>query len=106
MGVIYFLSSQPDLKSGFETWLDFVLRKLAHIAEYGILTFLAWQAASDGRRKKSFGYLIIAIIFSVFYAASDEYHQLFVVGRSGSPIDILIDSAGIAISGMIIYRKR
>lgn len=106
MGFIFYLSAQPDLKSGFESQTDFILRKLAHITEYGILTFLAWRALSDGGDKKSFKYLIIAIIFSVLYAMSDEYHQTFVQGRVGSPVDVMIDGVGIVISGMIIYRKK
>ena len=32
MGLIFFLSAQPDLSSGLGTW-DTVLRKLAHMAE-------------------------------------------------------------------------
>ena len=125
MGIIFYLSNQPDLKSGFESQTDFILRKMAHITEYGILTFLAWRAFADGEEtkfpkenlvskknllgngvSKSVRFLIYAIIFSVLYAVTDEYHQLFVHGRVGSPIDVMIDSAGIAISGIIIYRKK
>ena len=36
-----------------------------------------------------------AFVFSVFYAATDEYHQTFIQGRSGSLRDVLIDSIGI-----------
>lgn len=102
MGVIFYLSNQPDLKSGLESRLDFVLRKTAHIAEYAILTFLAWRAISDREDKKGGKYLITAIIFSVLYAASDEYHQAFVAGRVGNPADILIDALGIAIAAASI----
>lgn len=105
IGVIFYLSNQPDLKSGFESQMDFVLRKLAHITEYGILTFLAWRVASDRGEKKNIKYLIIAIIFSMLYATSDEYHQLFVHGRVGSPVDVMIDSVGIMIAGAVIWKK-
>lgn len=107
MGVIFYLSAQPDLKSGLESQMDFVLRKLAHITEYGILTFLAWRAfgiSLGSPTSKSDRVLATAIIFSVLYAISDEYHQLFVTGRVGSPIDVLIDSVGIMIAGMGIWR--
>ena len=33
------------------------------------------------------------------YAASDEFHQLFVEGRAGRVSDVLIDSAG-ALAGV------
>lgn len=106
MRAIFYLSAQPDLKSGFESQIDFILRKMAHITEYGILTFLAWRAVSDMGDKKDGKYLVVAIVFSMLYAVSDEYHQLFVAGRVGSPVDVLIDSAGIAIAGIIIWRKK
>ena len=35
---------------------------------------------------------------SARYAATDEFHQTFVDGRTGTPVDVLIDSAGIAIA--------
>lgn len=105
MGVIFYLSSQPDLKSGLPSQTDFVLRKLAHAAEYGILVFLAWRAASDGGEKKGLKYLLIAVGFSVFYAVGDEYHQLYVQGRVGSLTDVLIDSAGIFIAIGLLWTK-
>ena len=43
MGLIFFLSAQPDLNSGLGTW-DTVLRKLAHMAEFGLLWLLWWRA--------------------------------------------------------------
>lgn len=104
MGVIFYFSNQPDLKSGLESSLDFILRKFAHIAEYAILTYLAWQAIGDGAKSKK--YLIYALVFSILYAIGDEYHQTFVNSRVGSPIDILVDSAGIVIAGIAIWRKK
>jgi len=119
MGIIFYLSSQSDLKSGLESQIDFVLRKMAHIAEYGILTFLAWRVFLDVKETEfPFGnsvsktvsemprVLIYAIIFSILYAISDEYHQTFVAGRVGGAQDVLIDSVGIAIAGIAIWRKR
>ena len=43
MGLIFFLSAQPDLSTGLGTW-DLILRKLAHMAEYGLLWLLWWRA--------------------------------------------------------------
>ena len=88
MGVIFYLSHQPDLKSGLGDWLDFILRKIAHITEYAILCFLLIRAT--GNKKWSF-------LTAFIYACSDEYHQLFVYGRHGSPADIAIDSIGMIL---------
>ena len=40
--------------------------------------------------------LWLAAMLAVAYAASDEFHQSFVPNRHPSPLDILIDSIGIA----------
>src|SRR5215213_2413387 len=87
MAVIFALSAQPDLNSGLGTW-DTVLRKLAHMAEYGLLWWLWWRALG-------FGHPGPAIAIAVAYAATDEFHQHFVHGRVGHLLDVAIDAAGI-----------
>ena len=47
--------------------------------------------------------VIIAMIIGVAYATSDEIHQLFVGGRSGRVVDVVIDSIGIC-TGIVMYR--
>jgi VanZ family protein len=99
MAVIFALSAQPDLDSGLGTW-DTILRKLAHMAEYGVLLLL-WRRA--------LGYASVwpAATIAVAYALTDEYHQSFVEGRHGSPVDVLIDATGVAIAiGLVSARRR
>ena len=78
-----------------------LVRKGAHFCIYGLLGFLIISLIKEYRKleKKE---LYIAFILSVIYACSDEIHQLFVPGRSGSIIDIGIDSLG-ALGGVLIY---
>jgi VanZ like family len=90
MGLIFFLSAQPHLSSGLG-FLDLILRKAAHMTEYGLLWFL-WFRAFGHRRAW------LAVVITVAYAATDEYHQSFVAGRHGTPVDVLIDAVGIAIA--------
>lgn len=99
--LIFFLSSQPDLKTTLPTFWDFVLRKMAHMAEYAILCFLIFRALRGHNLdiKKS---LIWAAIFSILYACSDEYHQTFILGRQGRLFDVLIDTFGIIIADKIL----
>ena len=100
MAVIFYLSAQPDLNSGLGS-LDTVLRKLAHMTEYGLLWFSLWRA---------FGYRDPrpAIAVALLYAASDELHQSFVQGRHGSPVDWCIDAAGVGLAGLVVvlYDRR
>jgi VanZ family protein len=98
MGVIFFFSAQPDLGTGLGTW-DLILRKAAHMAEYGLLWFL-WYRALEVRSPWP------AIAITVAYAATDELHQSFVEGRHGTPVDVLIDSVGIALAVLVHQRLR
>ena len=101
-GIIFWLSSIPDLESGLKQ--DFILRKIAHILEFAILTFLFFRALKQEKISLSKA-LIFSIIFSLFYALSDEYHQTFVLGRQGTLKDVGIDSIGILITSLICYSK-
>lgn len=89
MGLIFFLSAQPDLGTGIEGW-DTLLRKLGHMAVFGAL-FAAVLYALPGRP-------VAAAAITVLYAVSDEWHQTFTEGRHGSVVDVLIDAAGVAIT--------
>jgi VanZ family protein len=104
-GAIYLLSATPNLavSSG---WTDFVLRKLAHAAEYFIFTFLLYRAF-QGTFRLSFIYLVISPAAIAFlYAVSDELHQYFVPTRVCSWKDVLIDAVGIAFFYVIIRFKK
>jgi VanZ family protein len=90
MALIFALSAQPDLGTGWGTW-DTILRKLAHMTEYGLLWVL-WAWALGWRRP------LLAAAITIAYSATDEVHQSFVEGRHGTPVDVLIDAAGVAIA--------
>lgn len=75
----------------------FIVRKSAHFTEYfilGLILILYLQT----KEKLTTKYIILAIIFCVLYATSDEIHQLFVDGRSCKIIDILIDTCGSSLA--------
>jgi VanZ family protein len=98
MGLIFTLSAQPTLPKHPDTLLDLILKKAAHIIEYGILAVLLWRALSRGRGAHSRSALVTAFFVSVLYAASDEYHQTFVPGRNGTPVDVGIDAVGSLVA--------
>src|SRR3990167_1009268 len=84
-GMIFFLSSIPDLRSGLPNIFDLILRKIAHSGEFGVLAILIMRAISSLKqqhnRKLSFNVILIVIIIVILYAISDELHQGFVPGR-------------------------
>ena len=94
-GVIFAFSSIPSLNSGLGTW-DYVLRKGAHMTEYAVLAVLLVRAT------RSFMW---AFVLAVAYAGSDEFHQTFVRGRHGTPIDVGIDAVG-ALIGLVLWRSK
>ena len=84
--------------------LTFLVRKGAHIFAYfvlGILTFNAlWRVDLS---KFKFNYPVgLSVIVCALYAVSDEFHQLFVSGRSGEIRDIIIDSCAATVGVFII----
>jgi len=96
MGLIFFLSDQPNLSTGLG-FGDLILRKLAHMGSYGLLTLLWWRALAPLTGHS----LAFAALVSFLYAVSDEYHQSFIEGRNGSPVDVAIDAAGIIVAVLL-----
>jgi VanZ family protein len=94
MGVIFALSAIPSLASPFEPVYDFILRKLAHLAVYSVLTVFLFRASRLHVARPTHAWLL-ALLIAALYASSDEWHQTFVPGREGTVRDILIDSTGI-----------
>lgn len=102
LSFIFYLSSLPNLTSGFEPALDLILRKLAHMAEYGVLMVLFTRLLANQSAMSFSRILACAALFSLLYAVFDEFHQLFVENREGTLRDVAIDSIGIAIIPLLL----
>jgi VanZ family protein len=102
------------------TWELFhhYLRKTGHFIGYGTvgLTFLrAWLHTLDrhGRgllpswRLES---AVLAIVSTAIVASGDEIHQTFLPSRTGSPVDVLLDTTGACVMCLMVWlffwRKR
>lgn len=80
--------------------VSLIVRKCAHVSEFFILGILVINLVSKYNVKHiSF----ISFIVCVLYASSDEFHQLFVPGRSGQVTDIFIDMIGTIFSLLVMY---
>ncbi len=73
--------------------LSLIIRKLAHMSEYAILSLLIFINA----KKINITFLITLVV-----ACMDECIQLFIPGRSGSIIDVGIDMLGSLICLLFI----
>ncbi|MBE5943862.1 MAG: VanZ family protein [Lachnospiraceae bacterium] len=127
MVVIFIFSAQPGEVSGgvskwagmvfaqifvpgFEDWtvekqdefaiaIDYPVRKTAHFAEFAILGFFV---AGVLIKKASYKKALVPWLIASFYAATDEFHQLFVPERAGMVKDALLDSCG-AMAGVLVF---
>src|SRR3954464_1978311 len=102
MAVIFAFSAQPDLNSGLGT-ADLIGRKIVHASEYALLTFLWWRALRTVVAPQRA--IVFAFLIAVGYSATDEWHQAFVNGRHGTPVDVGIDALGAAAAALAIRRR-
>ncbi|MBQ8514805.1 MAG: VanZ family protein [Ruminococcus sp.] len=75
-----------------------LIRKMAHFIIYFALGFCSYWSAYSllSRFRKT-----AAFSFCVLYAASDELHQRYSIGRTGKIQDVFIDSTG-AFLGILL----
>jgi len=87
--------------------VHFLIRKAAHLTEYfilGALCFRAMRAEQKGWRMR---WALIAVALAVAVATADEWHQFFVLTRTSSGWDVLLDAVGAALAqGMWRYNLR
>jgi VanZ family protein len=100
MGLIFYLSAEPA--GAHHPWWVVVVRKLGHIGGYALLT-AAWAWALQGVVERP---LLVAFCIALAYACTDEYHQTFVRGRNGTPVDVGVDAVGMAIAVALIHMRR
>lgn len=72
-----------------------VIRKTAHMTLYAILAFCGACSQIKPSFKK-------VLLFCACYACTDEFHQLFIPGRSGEIRDVCIDCLGACI-GFLLF---
>jgi VanZ family protein len=82
-----------------------------HVAAYAGLAALTARATGRGLRDVSLRAVLAAIVISSLYGVSDEYHQMFVPGRTFDVLDMLADAIGStagasAVGAWSIIRRR
>jgi VanZ family protein len=75
-----------------------LIRKCAHLTEYAVLALLLWRAlrqpVRNDPRPWNWREARLALLMVMLYAATDEFHQLFVPERTSLVSDVMIDTAG------------
>jgi VanZ family protein len=85
--------------------LNTVVRKLAHLMEYCVLTLLLYRSLTREeplRWRPNLAFLSIGI--AGLYALGDEFHQLFVPGRGAAALDWGIDLVGATFAMLVVHR--
>ncbi|MBP1963547.1 VanZ family protein [Paenibacillus aceris] len=106
-----FLNHFPRLAFTYDgqqiTWQDpigvieFFIRKAGHVSEFAILALL-WILALLSKPVRVIMALLTSSIISVLYAATDEWHQTFVDGRTGHAIDVVVDTSGVLLAVLLV----
>ncbi len=87
-----------------------VIRKCAHMGEFGLLALLFWRAIVFSNLKPGTKILKWPVLktwqawcLTVLYAASDEFHQTFVPSRVGAISDVGFDAFGATMSLLLLF---
>ena len=98
----------PSISEEQITLVHFLLRKVAHFTEYGVLALLAARAfLTSSRSMLRQRWFIAAFLLVTCYALLDELNQSFEPSRTGTVTDSLIDMAGgaVALFAVALQRK-
>lgn len=94
MGIIFYLSSRnfhlPELPDNSD--------KFIHVCIYFPLAFLFYLSLNRSGIKRYV--FLAAVILTVFYGVTDEFHQSFVPGRDSSIGDAFADFVGALLGGI------
>lgn len=110
LAVIFYLSSRSTITIGSGGLESFVLRKFAHVGEFGVLAVLFLLPIAKKYGNRNYLSFLLAFGLATLFAFGDEFHQTFVFGRHGNLKDVLIDALGAALFlqfvAFIIFEKR
>ena len=85
-----------------------VIRKIAHFSIYMTLAIFTYMfieelnIKSKSEKEKLRKNIVYTCIFCIIYAIFDEIHQIYVPGRTGKVIDVIIDTLGVCMGIAII----
>lgn len=84
-------------------WQDFLIKKTGHVILFGTLAVLIFRGLRIEKinRKKA---AVWSIILAAVYGATDEYHQMFTLGREPHVRDIFIDLIGASLIILAVYK--
>jgi len=79
------------------------IRKLAHIAEFGVFSVAVFRGVCSERHGWTLRWAVITLVIAVSYAALDEWHQSFVPLREARVRDVFIDATGALLAQVLVW---
>lgn len=108
--LVLLLAAEIFYFSSIESFPQFPVKEINFAVVYHIIVFFLFTfflvMTLKGDSKLKIKHIFWVLIISIVYAASDEFHQLFVPGRSSTIKDILTDLIGILFAILIYPKKR
>jgi VanZ family protein len=94
---------RPGLTADQFNAIHFFIRKCAHFTEYFIFCVLLYRGVRGKRTGWRWTWGFEALFFAAAYSALDEIHQAFVVSRTASVYDSLLDSSGAFVAMAVLW---
>ena len=94
MGIIFYFSGRQKVQVSEQFILNFIFFKTLHLAEYFVLYTLIYRTVLNYSKESGRKTPVVAILYTLFYAVTDEIHQGFVPTREGKLRDVIIDGIG------------
>ncbi len=90
--------------NSFHKAIHQLVRKSAHFLEFALLGILVYYLVKSYNLPLKLC-VVISLAYALIFAISDEVHQLFIPGRSGRIVDVIIDFGGSIIGVGILLLK-
>lgn len=105
MALIFYMSSRPAPEE--VKWLPIIAKlKLVHIIEYGLLYFLYWWALRKTTMLYGIEMFALAFMMMLIYGLIDEFHQIYVIGRTAKLIDVVADVVGAVLAQLVLISRK
>lgn len=103
--IFHFLTGIDVIR--FQIW-NYYIRKSGHAVGYFTLSFLlfgAWRATLPviSAPKWSIQWARVAFLMTALVASLDEWHQTYLVSRTGNFHDVVLDSSAAGIAQVVIF---
>lgn len=79
------------------------IRKMAHIAEFGVFSAAVFHGVRGGRIGWKLNWALTTLLIAGVWASLDELHQSFVPFRNPTPRDVAIDIFGATLAQLFVW---